>query len=101
MTSISILQRAVEQRHGCFALLREIVSVRERRADGSTLDAAVVVFSLAGHPSAEVAYAWCDPGSAPDRMSLHVALHSGVVSSPVAAVRLMTRGDSLRIEQVS
>jgi len=101
MTPITTLQRAVEERHGCFALLREIVGVSAYRSDGSVWQGPVVVFSLAGHPTAELAYAWCDPGQDPTHLQLHVAVHGGRITSPQTAVRARLRKEQLRGIRIS
>ncbi len=101
MMSITTLQRAVEERHGCFALLREIVGVSAYRSDGSSWEGPVVVFSLAGHPTAEVAYAWCDPGQDPSHLEIHIAVQGGHVTSPQTAVRARLRKAQLRGVRVS
>lgn len=87
MTPITTLQRAVEERHGCFALLREIVGVSARRSDGSLWEGPVVVFSLAGHPTAEIAFAWCDAGQDPTHLQLNVTLRGGRIDSAQVAVQ--------------
>ena len=94
MTPIPVLQRAVEQRHDCFALLREIVHVRAPRSDGSDWEGPVVVFSLAGHPIAQTAYAWSEEPREPGPLQILVALQLGSIDSPRSAVQRMTRADS-------
>lgn len=101
MLPIPTLQRAVEERHDCFALLRDIVRVLAHCNDGRVWDGAVVAFSLAGHPTAEIAYAWSDLGPEPGHLQLYVAVHAGSIDSPQAAVRLMMGRERLHDAQAS
>jgi hypothetical protein len=99
MVPIPVLRRVVEERMECTALLRDIVHVAHRSDDG--WEGVVVLFSLTGHPSASIAYAWWDPSPSPDRLQLHVALHQGSVDSPEAAVRQARSAEPPSAERVS
>jgi len=99
MIPIPVLRRIVEERMECTALLRSIVHVTDRIDDA--WDGVVVLFSLTGHPTATIAYAWCDPSPSPDRLELHVALHAGSVDSAEAAVRQARSVDPPSVDRVS
>lgn len=95
MTTIAGLRRAVEDRHCCWATLREIVRVVERSEGKAVWDGAVVVFNVIGNPFAEIAYAWYDPRPTLEGPRLHTVLHADSVDSPQKAVRLaIARGRS-------
>jgi hypothetical protein len=84
---ISSLQQAVEEEYGCVATLRRIVTVVEKLGDGMVWECEVAVFGLADHPTAEIAYAWSDPGTMSDSGLFYAGLHAGPVDSPETAVR--------------
>jgi hypothetical protein len=86
MIPIPALQRAVEERYGCFVTLREILLVAQRRADGSTWEGPVAAFNLVAHPESSIAYAWYGPGVAPRASNLHVVRHADPIDSAAAAV---------------
>ncbi len=79
---IGRFQRAILATHECRSYLRERVFVREK-FEGKTVWAGyVLVFTLAGHPTAATTcYAW----SVDQRVT--AVLHEGPVDSPQAAVR--------------
>lgn len=92
MTTIPSLRQAVEDRHCCFATLRQVVRVVDQSENKAAVDVTVVVFNLIGSPFAEIAYAWYDPSSAPEGPRLHTVLHTGAVDSAERAVRAVAGG---------
>jgi hypothetical protein len=84
---ISSLRQAVEDEYGCVATLRRIVTVVEKLGDGMVWECEVAVFSLADHPTAEIAYAWSGPTTMSDSGLFYAGLHAGPVDSPETAVR--------------
>jgi len=86
------LRDAIEDRFECTATLCQIVPVEQRREDGSVWDGTVAVFSLTSHRSAEVAYAWYDPGPTAMGRRVCAVLQAGPVDSAEAAVRLSMTG---------
>ena len=77
----------VEVQHGCRAVHRDIVHVREKYEGEAVWDGSVYVFDLTDHPTAEVAYGWSDPVPGTDRRRFYAVLHTGPVGSPEKAVR--------------
>ena len=52
------LQKAVESQHGGTAMLVQAVPVHETHEGKTVWDGVVHIFDLAGHPTANRAYAW-------------------------------------------
>ena len=76
----------VEVLHGCRAVHRDIIHVREEYEGKAVWDGYVYVFDLTDHPTAEVAYGWSDPVPGTDRRRFYAVLHTGPVDSPEKAV---------------
>ena len=77
----------VEVQHGCRAVHRDIIRVREEYEGEAVWEGEVYVFDLTDHPTAEVAYGWSDPVPGTDRRRFYAVLHTGPVDSPEKAVR--------------
>ncbi len=78
---------AVEAQHGCRAIYRSSVRVREEHEGKPVWDGEVLVFDLLDHSTAKVAYGWSDPVPGSDRRRFYAVLHQGPVDSPEKAVR--------------
>ena len=76
---------AVESLHGGSATFLETVRVGFRGK--VAIEADVHVFTLAGHPSAKLAYAWSQLVLGSTKRRILVVLHQPPVDSPLAAVR--------------
>ena len=84
---LASIHSAVETQHGCRAVHRDNVRVREEYEGQPIWDGEVYVFDLTGHPTAEVAYGWSDPVPGTDNRRFYAVLHTGPVDSPEKAVR--------------
>ncbi len=74
-------QHAILATHECRSYLRKRVFVREKFEGKTVWEGQVLVFTLAGHPTATTCYAW----SVDQRVT--AVLHEPPVDSPLAAVR--------------
>ena len=83
----SELQLHVERLHDCRAEYREAVAVREEFEGEVAWEGTVHVYSLSGHPSASICYAWSSPVERSKNRRFCAVLHADVVDSPAKAVR--------------
>src|SRR5262249_24517064 len=84
--SLEGVQAVIQNLYGCDSVHVESVSIRES-CEGTEWEGTVEVFSLVGHPTATIAYAWC-------RESLFVtALAVGRIRTPLDAVRAEIAAD--------
>ncbi len=81
------LQRHVERLHGCHASHQKAVAVREEFQGQVAWEGAVHVYSLSGHPSASICYAWSSPVEGSENRRFYAVLHTEQVDSPAKAVR--------------
>ncbi|MGD1146701.1 MAG: hypothetical protein ABR961_01975 [Thermoanaerobaculaceae bacterium] len=81
------LREAVERLHGCKAKLLEAVRVVERFHGAVVWDGVIHVFSIEGHPSAVICYAWSSPVEGSGRRRFYAVLRTPPVVSPADAVR--------------
>lgn len=79
--SLETLRRAIFATHGADARLIDRVAVDEHFDGEPVWQGEVLVFELAGHPTATRCYAWEVDGE------VTAVLHEGPVDSPAAAVR--------------
>ncbi len=87
LSEIASLRQAVETQHGRLATLRAIARVTEPSEGEAVWVGTVAVFNLIDHPTAEIAYVWCDPVPGSDRRRFYAVLHAGPVDSPEKAVK--------------
>lgn len=80
---------AINQLHGCAAIHRETVPVKEVFKGQTVWDGDVEVFDLVNHPKAKKAYAWGYPVAyiAGTQRQITTVLEIPPVESPVTAVR--------------
>jgi hypothetical protein len=84
--SASELKQAVESQHGGTATFLQSVPVKEEHEGQVAWNGTVAVFMLAGHATANRAYAWSY--ERPDgRRRFFAVLHAGPITSPRDAVR--------------
>lgn len=81
------LRDAVERLHGGTATLMQSVPVRETFECKTVWEGVVHVFDLAGHPTANRAYAWSSPIEGSTKRRFFAVLHQAPIDSPQAAVR--------------
>ena len=84
---LASIHAAVETQHGCRAVHRDIIRVREEYEGQPVWDGEVFVFDLLDHPTAKVAYGWSDPVPGTENRRFYAVLHTGPVDSPEKAVR--------------
>ena len=80
------LKQAVESQHGGTATFVQAVPVHETFEGKTVWDGVVHVFDLAGHPTANRAYAWSYQKNERERRFFAV-LHAPPIASPRDAVR--------------
>ena len=80
-------QRAVESLHSCRATLVRSVPVRERFRNKAAWAGMVHIFDIEGHQHATRAYAWSSPVEGSDTRQISAVLHTGLIRSPVDAIR--------------
>jgi hypothetical protein len=85
--SIDQLKQAVEAQHGGTATLAQTVPVTETFGSGIIWQGVVHVFDLAGHPTANRAYAWSSPIEGSSKRRFFAVLHTKAFNSPLKAVR--------------
>lgn len=84
--SISALQEAIRNLHGCESTWLEAVPVKEAFQGQTVWEGIVQVFELTGHPSAARCYAWSHVTEGNARRFVAV-LHQGPIDSPEKAVQ--------------
>ena len=85
---IPALQDAIRSLHGCESRFRESVPVVETFNGSVVWAGEVQVFDLVDHAKAKTCYAWTHAVDGSDtKRKFVVALHAGVVDSPLTAVR--------------
>jgi len=84
--SVSALQKAIKDLHGCDSFFVGAVSLVETFEDRVVWQGVVHVFDLSGHASAKQCYAWASPTDS-GKLRYYAVLHSPPVDSPQAAVR--------------
>ena len=77
------LKRAVESQHVCTATLAQTVPVKETFGGKTVWEGIVHVFTLTGHPRANLAYAWSSPIEGSDKRRFFAVLHQPPITSPV------------------
>ena len=73
--------------HHCSARLAQSTPVKETHNGATVWEGVVHVFDLAGHPTADRAYAWSSPIEGSDSRRFFAVLHQGAIKSPLDAVR--------------
>ena len=86
MTYLEELRDVIRRLHGAEATHVESVPVKETFRGATVWEGIVEVFDLAGHPTAQRAYAWAHDGEHPKESSVAV-LHIAPITSAAAAVR--------------
>lgn len=81
------LKLAVESQHGGTATLAQSVPVTETFGSETVWQGVVHVFDLAGHPTANRAYAWSSPIKGSNKRRFFAVLHTKKINSPLQAVR--------------
>jgi hypothetical protein len=81
------LKRGVENIHGGTATLAQTVPIDENFGGLPVWRGTVYVFDLVGNPKATRAYAWSLPVEGSTKRRFFAMLHSGLITSPVEAVR--------------
>ena len=84
---IGQLKKTVENMHGGTATFAQAVPVRERFKGAAVWEGVVLVFDLAGHPTATRVYAWSSPIQGSTRHRFFAVLHTERINSPIEAVR--------------
>jgi hypothetical protein len=84
---IDQLRDAIEHTHGGSATFAQTVPVCETFEGKPVWKGVVHVFDLAGHPTANCAYAWSSPIEGSSKRRFFAVLHQPPVDSPQAAVR--------------
>ena len=93
------LKRAVENQHGCTAMLVQSVPVKETFEGKTVWEGIVEVFELVGHPKAPRAYAWAHDTDNPKKPRRHVTvLHIHPITSAREAVRAAIVQESRSLE---
>ena len=88
MTYIEELRGLIRRLHGVESKHVGSVPVKETFQGLTVWDGCVEVFELVGHPTASKLYAWSHDTDDPDNPKRHVTvLHSGLITSPLRAVR--------------
>ena|SRR5271169_4343392 len=87
------LKEAVERMHGGTATLAQSVPVREIFEGETVWEGVVHVFDLAGHPTANRAYAWASPIEGTARRRFFAVLHLPPVDGPATAVQVAIVGE--------
>jgi hypothetical protein len=90
---IPALIEAIRRMHGVEATHIETIQVDECHRSGD-----VGVFALTGHPQATRAYAWSEATTGAGRR-FFVALHEGLIDSPVAALRASVVADVMAADR--
>lgn len=92
--SVILLQKAIEQKHGCAAIYNETIHVHEKLNAETIWEGNVEVFELKGHPEADKCYAWShhEHGASgavinSENVRLITVLGKRPVDSPSMAVR--------------
>ncbi len=89
------LRRHVERLHGCRAVYREFVAVREEFEGQVAWEGRVHIFSLYGHIDAPgFCYAWSSPVEGSENRRFYAVLHTDEIDSPTKAVRASIVHDS-------
>jgi hypothetical protein len=86
------LNAAIMQRYDCAAAWRDTVAVHEVSQGQTVWRGDVEIFDLAGHPTASVCYAWCQPDTDKGKRTITV-LEIPPVASPETAVRASIAAD--------
>ena len=81
------LIEAIRNLHGCEASWLESVPVKETFQEKTVCEGVVQIFSLSGHPSASLCYAWSHLVDDSGKRKFFAVLHQGPADSPQAAVR--------------
>ena len=95
MTEVSLdeLQRHVEQLHDCQATHRGIVAVREDFEGQVAWEGTVHLYSLSGHPSALLCYAWSSPVEGSENRRFYAVLRNDAIDSAARAVQAAILSD--------
>ena len=93
--AVTELQKAVESQHECHATLLQTVPIREMHQGAIVWDGVVSIFRLTDNPNAKVAYAWSHQLEG-DNHRFFAVLQSGIIASPVAAVRAAIMAEARR-----
>ena len=84
--SITVLQKAIRNLHGCHSTWVVAVPVQETLQGETVWEGEVQIFDLHGHAEATRCYAWSHVTEGEKRRFVAV-LHKEPVTSPAAAVR--------------
>lgn len=81
------LKFVIENQHGGIASLLEAVRLPVPSKEKGRWDGAVYIFDLKDNRAATRAYAWALPISGGTSLRYFAVLHSGIIISPLAAVK--------------
>jgi hypothetical protein len=88
MTYVEDLRDVIRRLHGVESKYVASVPVKETFQGRTVWDGCVEVFELIGHQSASKLYAWSHATDNPENPKRYVTvLHSGLITSPLLAVR--------------
>jgi len=87
MNHLIALKKAIHDLHGCKAVWKEAVPVKETFQGKTVWEGTMQVFDLVDHPTTTRCYAWSYLVDDSGKRKFFAVLHQGPVDSPQAAVR--------------
>ena len=95
MNYIEALQDAIRRNHGCDSVHIDSIPVHEQFKGQTVWEGVVEVFSLTGHSTAAICYAWGHHTDIKDKPTRYITvLAIPPIDSPIAAVRASIVSDT-------